>query len=180
MFEEAAWTDDTDQSLLILMSFLHSGGKQDIDHLDFAKRLKVSDQHCQCPRLNDLYSNGFNLDSGLWIDCRLGWAGPWVRSCGTRPSWRIHWQGLPCEFPPQFRCCPNQGCRIWEQGNRHMAANGAIMRTPVVGALLFKNQEKLYSSAINLAHVTHADPRCLVSCTIASALVAAVRISSAT
>jgi len=45
MFEEAAWTDDTDQSLLILMSFLHSGGKQDIDHLDFTKRLKVSDQH---------------------------------------------------------------------------------------------------------------------------------------
>jgi hypothetical protein len=42
MFEEAAWTDDTDQSLLILMSFLHSGGKHDIDYLDFAKRLKVS------------------------------------------------------------------------------------------------------------------------------------------
>jgi hypothetical protein len=42
VFEEAAWTDDTDQSLLILMSFLHSGGKQNIDYLDFAKRLKVS------------------------------------------------------------------------------------------------------------------------------------------
>ena len=43
MFEEAAWTDDTDQSLCILMAFLHSGGKQDseIDYKDFAKRLKV-------------------------------------------------------------------------------------------------------------------------------------------
>ena len=55
-----------------------------------------------------------------------------------------------------------------------MAANGAVMRTPVVGALLFKDQGKLYKAAINVAGVTHADPRCLVSCTIASALVAAV------
>jgi hypothetical protein len=32
---------DTDQSLLILMSFLHNGGKTPgIDHLDFAARLK--------------------------------------------------------------------------------------------------------------------------------------------
>ena len=41
VFEEAAWTDDTDQSLLILMSFLRSGGKEEIDYQDFAQRLKV-------------------------------------------------------------------------------------------------------------------------------------------
>jgi ADP-ribosylglycohydrolase len=41
VFEEAGWTDDTDQSLLILMSFLHNGGNgKGIDTLDFAKRLK--------------------------------------------------------------------------------------------------------------------------------------------
>lgn len=56
-----------------------------------------------------------------------------------------------------------------------MAANGAVMRTPVLGALLFKEPEQLYTSSINIAATTHADPRCLVSCTIASALVAAVR-----
>ncbi|KAG8683769.1 hypothetical protein FRC09_015859, partial [Ceratobasidium sp. 395] len=33
------WTDDTDQSLLILLSFLASGGK-DIDAHDFARRIK--------------------------------------------------------------------------------------------------------------------------------------------
>lgn len=39
MFEEAAWTDDTDQALLILMSFLKTGGKE-LDYVDFSKRLK--------------------------------------------------------------------------------------------------------------------------------------------
>lgn len=39
MFEEGAWTDDTDQSLLILMSFLRSGGTS-LDPIDFAVRLK--------------------------------------------------------------------------------------------------------------------------------------------
>jgi ADP-ribosylglycohydrolase len=65
--------------------------------------------------------------------------------------------------------------RIWENGGRVMAANGALMRTPVIGALLYSDRDALYSSAINIAATTHADPRCLASCTIASALVATVR-----
>jgi ADP-ribosylglycohydrolase len=40
-FKQGGWTDDTDQSLLILMSFLHQGGPtKNIDPLDFAKRLR--------------------------------------------------------------------------------------------------------------------------------------------
>lgn len=57
-----------------------------------------------------------------------------------------------------------------------MAANGAVMRTAVVGALFYKDMNVVYSTARHLARTTHADPRCLVSCTIASALVAAVSI----
>ena len=40
MFEPAAWTDDTDQALLILLAFLRSGG-QGVDALDFAARIRV-------------------------------------------------------------------------------------------------------------------------------------------
>ena len=65
-------------------------------------------------------------------------------------------------------------CRIWERGGRFNAANGAVMRTSVIGALFFNDSEKLYKSAINVAAVTHADPRCLVSCVIVCSLVAAV------
>ena len=38
-FEPSGWTDDTDQSLLIFMSWLRSGGTR-VDEIDFAKRLK--------------------------------------------------------------------------------------------------------------------------------------------
>jgi hypothetical protein len=37
-FEPSAWTDDTDQTLLILLGFLRSGGKE-CDAMDFARRL---------------------------------------------------------------------------------------------------------------------------------------------
>jgi ADP-ribosylglycohydrolase len=37
-FKQNSWTDDTDQTLLILLSFLRSGG-QELSPLDFAKRL---------------------------------------------------------------------------------------------------------------------------------------------
>lgn len=39
VFDPSGWTDDTDQSLLIFMSWLRSGGTR-IDEIDFAKRLK--------------------------------------------------------------------------------------------------------------------------------------------
>jgi hypothetical protein len=46
----------------------------------------------------------------------------------------------------------------------------------VVGALFYKDMNVVHSTAMRLARTTHADPRSLVSCTIASALVAAVGI----
>jgi ADP-ribosylglycohydrolase len=41
-FEEGGWTDDTDQALLILMSYLHHGRRPEsgIDYNDFARRLR--------------------------------------------------------------------------------------------------------------------------------------------
>lgn len=142
-FEEAGWTDDTDQSLLILMSFLHTGGKAEdgIDYMDFARRLR------------HWVDYGFRPLGRLAND-----VGGTVRSVVQDTTF--------LEAP--LECAT----KIWERGGRVMAANGAVMRTSVIGALFSNDQEKLYRSAINVAAVTHADPRCLVSCTVASALVA--------
>jgi len=70
--------------------------------------------------------------------------------------------------------------RAWERSGRNLAANGAVMRTPVVGALLYQDKDgksgdlRTFEAATAVASTTHADPRCLVSCTIASGIVAAV------
>ena len=61
-----------------------------------------------------------------------------------------------------------------------MAANGAVMRTCILGCLLFIDKdgqggmERTMKTAIDIAKTTHADPRCLISCAIASGAVAAV------
>ncbi|KAG8826337.1 hypothetical protein FRC19_009120 [Serendipita sp. 401] len=143
-FEEAGWTDDTDQALLILMAFLKNGGPgEGIQAQDFATRLKH-----------------------------------WV-SFGFRPLDRLplglgRTVGSVVRSESFLNDPIGRSTEVWESGGRVMAANGAVMRTPIVGALFYMNQDALYSTAIDIAATTHADPRCLASCTIASALVAAI------
>ncbi|PVG02452.1 ADP-ribosylglycohydrolase [Serendipita vermifera] len=143
-FKQAGWTDDTDQSLLILMSFLHNGGPAHrIDPLDFAKRLRYWTEYGFWPLGTPCTDVGNTVSSV-------------VRSANF--------------LNDPLGCAKS----VWNKAGRVMAANGAVMRTPVIGALFFNDEETLYDSAISTAAVTHADPRCLASCTIVSALVAAI------
>ena len=60
--------------------------------------------------------------------------------------------------------------RIWEMSGCDSAANGGVMRTPVVG--LFPKY--VASSAENICKLTHYDPRCVGSCVIVSELIHAL------
>jgi len=148
LFEPSAWTDDTDQALLILLSFLRSGGKE-LDAKDFAKRLR------------------FWMENGLRALQRppLG-VGRTVRSV----------VGSKGFLDDPFESAK----KTWEATDRNMAANGAVMRTGIVGALVFQDTEgisgldRTFRAAIDIASTTHADPRCLVSCAIASGLVCTI------
>ncbi|KAG8784702.1 hypothetical protein FRC12_018372 [Ceratobasidium sp. 428] len=147
MFAPSGWTDDTDQSLLILLSFLASGGTT-IDAMDFAKRLK------------------FWVNNGLRCLDRLPLGlgrtvGNVVRDEG--------FEGNPV----------GTAVKYWEATNRFVAANGAVMRTAIIGALLFPDRDgvngidRAMHAAVQVAATTHPDPRCLASCTIVTALIAA-------
>lgn len=59
---------------------------------------------------------------------------------------------------------------IWELSRRESAANGALMRTSVVG-LWPKDVRK---NAELICRITHADPRCVASCVILSELIHAM------
>lgn len=60
-------------------------------------------------------------------------------------------------------------CRVWEKSSRNLAANGAVMRTGVIGALFWQDKdavgglERSMRAAAEIAATTHADPRYLVS-----------------
>lgn len=59
---------------------------------------------------------------------------------------------------------------IWELSGRNSAANGALMRTSIVGLL----PNHVVESAENICKLTHYDPRCVGSCVIISSLIHAL------
>lgn len=56
---------------------------------------------------------------------------------------------------------------LWEQSGRNNAANGAIMRTSIIG--LWTQNVPYYAETV--CKLTHADPRCIGSCVIISELI---------
>lgn len=67
-----------------------------------------------------------------------------------------------------FKCSKE----VWEESGRDAAANGAIMRTSILGAYEFWNYEKVISNTEKIAKVTHWDPRCVGSSVIISLIIA--------
>ncbi len=59
---------------------------------------------------------------------------------------------------------------IWKMGKKKAAANGAVMRTSVVGLL----KENVTSNAENICKLTHFDPRCVGSCVVVSSIIHAL------
>jgi ADP-ribosylglycohydrolase len=69
---------------------------------------------------------------------------------------------------PQYLLQPEKASEmVWKMSNRESAANGAVMRTSIIG-LWNKDIEK---KAEDICKLTHYDPRCIGSCVIVSVLV---------
>jgi ADP-ribosylglycohydrolase len=63
---------------------------------------------------------------------------------------------------------------VWEQGGRKSAANGALMRTSVLGVWDFYKPEIVKQQAAEVCRMTHADPRCIASCVAYCSTIAAL------
>ncbi|KAL2839014.1 ADP-ribosylglycohydrolase-domain-containing protein [Aspergillus pseudodeflectus] len=62
--------------------------------------------------------------------------------------------------------------RKWDKAKRNAAANGSLMRTYPLGVMCFdKSLEETFRIAREFSLVTHADPRCIVSCCLVTALI---------
>ncbi|KAI1315724.1 delta 1-pyrroline-5-carboxylate reductase [Mortierella claussenii] len=73
---------------------------------------------------------------------------------------------------PEFRYNPHKAAfDIWNSKGRTLAANGAVMRTAVLGVESFWDEERVVENALAAAKVTHADPRSVVSAVAASVLI---------
>ncbi|KAI8597915.1 ADP-ribosylation/Crystallin J1 [Dissophora ornata] len=73
---------------------------------------------------------------------------------------------------PEFRYNPHKAAfDVWNARGRNLAANGAVMRTSVLGVESFWDEARVVENALAAAKVTHADPRSIVSALIASVLI---------
>jgi hypothetical protein len=62
--------------------------------------------------------------------------------------------------------------RHWARGNYKAAPNGSLMRTAPLGVLCIdRTAEETFALAAEFSAITHADPRCVVSCCLVSGLV---------
>lgn len=60
---------------------------------------------------------------------------------------------------------------VWNMSRKQSAANGAIMRTSILGAWDYSNWENIRENAENICRLTHYDPRCVGSCIVVTYLI---------
>jgi ADP-ribosylglycohydrolase len=63
---------------------------------------------------------------------------------------------------------------IWIQGNKQVAANGAVMRTSVLGIWQYQDLNAVRQNTENVAKITHFDPRCIGSCVALTTTIARI------
>lgn len=60
---------------------------------------------------------------------------------------------------------------VWNMSKKQSAANGAIMRTAIIGCWDYTDWEQVKSNTENICKLTHYDPRCVGSCVIITYIV---------
>ena len=73
---------------------------------------------------------------------------------------------------PEFESKPHRAaCEVWVRFDRNMAANGALMRTAILGVPFFWDEKQMVKQTLQATKVTHADPRCYASSIIVTYLI---------
>jgi ADP-ribosylglycohydrolase len=79
-----------------------------------------------------------------------------------------------CKAPDFERDPVNAAFQTWLNGGCDLAANGALMRTSVLGVIHFQDIRQVVKQTIDIALVTHADPRCVASCVLSTCAIALI------
>lgn len=76
---------------------------------------------------------------------------------------------------PQFLLSPHVASeQVWRSKEKQNAANGAIMRTSILGVWKFQEPEIVKSNTEVVCKITHFDPRCVASCTCVTSIISAI------
>jgi ADP-ribosylglycohydrolase len=62
--------------------------------------------------------------------------------------------------------------RIWNQTGQKLAANGAVMRTSILGVYEYRDLDRVLANTERYAKTTHFDGRCVGSCVVVTSIIA--------
>lgn len=142
-FEPCAWTDDTDQALLIVLAYLYIETQDtEVDlSQEFAARLKI------------WVSRGLPA-----LDRPAYDVGILVGSVANNNRY----------LSDPFGCATDR----WIKSSRNAAPNGSLMRTHPIGVIgVNLTEEQTWQLSVRVGRATHVDPRCVVACCISVGLV---------
>ncbi|KAH6629385.1 ADP-ribosylation/Crystallin J1 [Boeremia exigua] len=137
-FEPCGWTDDTDQALLIILSYLYIQSNKTNANLgqEFAARLQI------------------------WVSRGL--------PALDRPAYDVgilvgRVANSHRFLNDPFKCAVD----CWTDSSRKSAPNGSLMRTHPIGVIgVNLTEEQTWRLSVQVGRTTHVDPRCVVSCCI--------------
>ncbi|KAF2473009.1 ADP-ribosylglycohydrolase [Lindgomyces ingoldianus] len=143
-FEKCAWTDDTDQAILILLAYLQAQSSPDA--------LKKVPQ---------------SFASRLQIWCTQG-----LRALDRPPCGIGALVGSVTMNPDYLKDPVDIATKRWLKTRRHAAPNGSLMRTHPIGVICVGLSEvETWNVATEVGRTTHVDPRCVVACCISVGLI---------
>lgn len=149
-FTPGDWTDDTDQSLLLILSWLHSFNDE-----DESKKGKLN-EHDVAERIRSWTVQGLRA-----LDKPPLGIGQTIGRVVLNPSY--------LEDPVKI------ATDVWVKSNRNAAPNGSLMRTHPIGVIYYEESEnEVFEIATRVGRVTHVDPRCVVSCCVQVGLVGGI------
>jgi ADP-ribosylglycohydrolase len=149
-FAPCAWTDDTDQALLIVLSYLHN----------YTNTRSKTIRPTRVASANKKLTDEFAFRLKVWISQGLL---PLNRhACGIGAL-----VGSIAKSERFLEDPIRLATYKWEKGGRNAAPNGSLMRTHPIGIIGFGlTEEETWRLAVDVGSTTHADPRCKVACCI--------------
>ncbi len=108
--------------------------KKEVDVIDIAKRLKE-------------------------------WKEGGLKECGDRVGMGIGETTLAVMSHPYFCINPKEVSKqVYKLRGDSTASNGALMRTSIVSSFLYLSSNEVINNAIDIASITHSNPKCIASC----------------
>ncbi|KAH8689354.1 ADP-ribosylglycohydrolase-domain-containing protein [Talaromyces proteolyticus] len=128
--------------------------------------------HALLIMLSYLHSNGQSLDPSDLAHRLQFWCEQGLR-CLDRPPLGLGRTVGRVVCDPSFReDAAATAHRHWKNSNYTAAPNGSLMRTYPLGVIcLGKKLDETFQIATDFSRITHADPRCIVSCCLATVLI---------